>query len=192
MNVSGDMAYGVPAMARSARKSRSSIGRTAAGSRVPGPGAHSTALEPLADEIFELTTLSWRARTRGRTTGRSNRALDLAETEFLSLDLLAKKEPRTVGEIQRAIGVLPAQMSRVIRSLEAKHGKPLIDCSINPEDKRRIDVRRTEAGVKAHAAYRASRLMATVAILGELTQKDRNEFMRLLRMIRGHLAKQLS
>ena len=90
------------------------------------------------------------------------------------------------------VGILPAQMSRVIRSLEAKHGKPLIDCSINPEDKRRIDVCRTEAGVKAHATYRSSRLMATVAILAELTQKDRNEFMRLLRLSRGHLAKQLS
>ncbi len=186
------MPYGGRAVTRSARKPRSSTRPIGAGSKLPGRGADSAALEPLADEIFELTTLSWRARTRARTRGHSKGAVDLAETEFLSLDLLAKKEPRTVGEIQRAIGVLPAQMSRVVRSLEAKHGKPLIDCSINPADKRRIDVRRSEAGVKAHAAYRTTRLMATVAILAELTQKDRNEFMRLLRLIRGHLAKQLS
>lgn len=144
-------------------------------------------LEALAEEIFELTTLSWRART----SQRDKSGVDLSESEFLSLDLLAKSEPRTVGEIQRGIGILPAQMSRVIRTLENKFARPLIQCAINPGDKRRIDVRLTEAGRRAHQAFRSSRLSAAVAILGELREKDRTEFMRLLRLIRGSLANQL-
>lgn len=152
------------------------------------PDANEKALEALAEEIFELTTLSWRARTQRRAKGE----VDLGESEFLAIDLLVKKAPRTVGDIQRGIGILPAQMSRVVRALESKHGRPLIACAINPDDKRRIDVRPTEAGRKAHSAFRSSRLQSTMAILGELAEADRTEFMRLLRMIRRSLANQLS
>jgi CRISPR system Cascade subunit CasE len=44
-----------------------------------------------------------------------------------------------VGDIQRLLGVLPAQMSRIIRSLENRD-RPLIACHINPRDKRKVDV----------------------------------------------------
>jgi len=151
------------------------------------PDAKTRSLEALAEEIFDLTTLSWRARSRQR----SKSGADLGETEFLALDLLVRKEPRSVGELQRSIGILPAQMSRVIRSLEGKHGRSLIQCGINPTDKRRIDVRATDAGRRAHRTYRAARVQTTVSVLGRLRERDRTEFMRLLRLIRGLLAQQL-
>jgi len=142
-------------------------------------------LEALAEEIFDLTTLSWRTRRRAKE------GPDLSESEFLALDLLAKHEPRTVGEIQKQIGVLPAQMSRVIRALESKSGRPFIACSINPVDKRRIDVCLTDAGRKVHAAYRSARLAQTVGMLATLREKDRTEFMRILRVLREKLSNQL-
>src|SRR4051812_1598542 len=62
---------------------------------------------------------------------------DLKEDEFLTLSILHQHETLIVGDIQRQLGVLPAQMSRIIRSLEDRD-QPLIACSINPQDKRKI------------------------------------------------------
>jgi len=137
-------------------------------------------VERLAEEIFELSNLGSRSRTGKHRHG----ATDLSESEFLTLDTLAKQEPMTVGQVQRAIGVLPAQMSRVVRSLESKTDEPLIHCAINPRDRRRIDVTLTEAGRQAYHEYRESRLSGTVEVLVQLKDRDRREFMRLLRLIR--------
>lgn len=51
----------------------------------------------------------------------------------------------TVGELQRALEVQPAQMSRIIRSLENRE-TPLIKCTLHPSDKRKIDVSFTHDG----------------------------------------------
>ena len=140
-------------------------------------------LERLAEEIFELSNLG----TRSRAARRRHGAMDLSESEFLALDTLAKQEPMTVGQLQRSIGVLPAQMSRVVRSLESKTDEPLIRCAINPRDRRRIDVTLTEPGRQTYQAYRESRLSGAVEVLAQLKDRDRREFMRLLRLIRKML-----
>jgi len=89
----------------------------------------------------------------------------------------------TVGEIQKQIGVLPAQMSRIIRALESK-SEPLIECKINPGDKRKINVELTPIGAKAHQSYRQLKLGSIEKMLLELDDQDREEFMRILRKIR--------
>ncbi len=147
-------------------------------------------LEDAAEEIFNLTKMSWAARSQQqRQTGQ----IDLTESEFLALDWLAKTDPGplSVGDIQRRIHVLPAQMSRVIRSLEAKSGKPLIRCRINPKDKRKVDVTLTDAGRKAHQAFREARLAVTMDLVAHLTPADRSEFMRILREIKAVFRNQL-
>ena len=67
-------------------------------------------LDQMAEEIFELYRLIAIARSR-RPAGPD----DLSETEFITLDMLTKEQPLTIGEIQKQIGVLPAQMSRIVR-----------------------------------------------------------------------------
>ena len=57
--------------------------------------------------------------------------------EGLALDYLANVESATVGEVKKVIQALPAQMSRIIRSLENKGDKSYVECSINPKDKRK-------------------------------------------------------
>ncbi len=138
-------------------------------------------LEAMAEEIFALRQLSSLARARAE---RGNDADSLTETEFLTLDLLAKNEQMTVGEIQKSIGVLPAQMSRIIRALEDKGGAAYIQCQINPEDRRKIDVTLTNEGRKAFTGYRSARLGATVKILSALSQPERDDFIRIMRRIR--------
>ena len=145
-------------------------------------------LEDLAEEVFELSTLSSLARSRAK----GGSADLLTEAEFLALNVLVKASPRTVGAIQKSIGVLPAQMSRVIRSLEDKGGTPYISCEINAEDRRRIDVHLTPEGRRAHDDFRKVRLGLTVDLLTELSPADRQEFMRLLRQMRLTIAKRLS
>ena len=82
-------------------------------------------------------------------------------------------------------------MSRVIRSLENKDGASLISCQINPRDRRRIDVSLTPAGLKAHTAFRKARLEFTMELLSDLSVEDREEFMRLLRLLRVAVAKRM-
>ena len=147
-------------------------------------------LAEMATEIFELTMLSTLARARARSADNRDEP-QVTETEFLALDSLVKQGPMTVGEIQKIIGVLPAQMSRVIRALEGKSGGAFVECSINPDDRRRVDVSITKAGLTAHEDYRNARLTMTMEVLSGLRPEDRDQFIRILRTIRAHIDKRL-
>lgn len=136
------------------------------------------ALDAMAQEIFDLYLLVAAARSR-RPAGPD----DLSETEFLTLDVLAREQPLTVGDVQKRIGVLPAQMSRIVRALEEEGGRGYVDCKINPQDRRRIDVSLTQAGRDAHERYRAVRLGSITHILSVLGLDDRAHFMRILGQI---------
>jgi DNA-binding MarR family transcriptional regulator len=140
-----------------------------------------------AEEVFELTKLSWLLRTRRRRKDTS----DLTETEFLTLDMVAHFESQTVGQLRKHIGVLPAQMSRILRSLERRGDKPLIRCTINPTDRRRIDVTITEAGRKAYRAFRDARVSMGAEILAQLPPEEVREFMQIMEKFRGLLLPQL-
>jgi len=143
-------------------------------------------LKGFAEEIFELSKDVWAAQSRGKAKDQT----EISETEFLALDLLSKSDQAiTVGNIQRHIGVLPAQMSRIIRSLESKGESPLIYCKINPKDKRKIDVELSPPGIAAHQAYRQMKLGSIERMLLGLTQHDQAEFMRILRLIRSEMHK---
>jgi DNA-binding MarR family transcriptional regulator len=133
-----------------------------------------------AEEIFELAKISWLLRSRQRRRS----GLDLTETEFLTLDLVARSESQTVGQLRKHVGVLPAQMSRILRSLERRSDKPLIKCAINPTDRRRIDVAITDAGRKAHHSFRDARISLNAETLSQLPSDDVREFMRIMEKIR--------
>ena len=136
----------------------------------------------MAEEIFALTVLAWRERLASR---QRSEVTDLSESQFLTLDTLVRAPSiLTVGEIQRTIGVLPAQMSRIIRSLESNFDKPLIKCELNPHDKRKIDVTLTTEGRKTYEEFRDARLSKTVQILTGLPERDRLEFVRICREIK--------
>jgi len=107
--------------------------------------------EELAQNLFDVITQFCLAAPRARRQDR-----DLKEMEFLALSLLRRRESLIVGDIQRSLGVLPAQMSRVIRSLENRV-QPLIVCRINAHDKRKIDVALTQAGLQACQDYQDAR-----------------------------------
>ncbi len=132
----------------------------------------------MAEEVFGLFKVIASARSR-KQTGTS----DLSETEFLTLDVLSKEGPLTIGEVQKRVGVAPAQMSRVVRALEEESGRGFVDCKINPKDRRRVNLSLTEAGKKAFAAFRHSRLSSFRTVLGALEPDDRKEFMRMLKLI---------
>lgn len=142
-----------------------------------------SALEDMALEIFELYLLIAVARSRRRSCDG-----DLSETEFLTLDLLSKEQPQTIGAVQKRIGVVPAQMSRIVRALEEQGGHGYVESKINPSDRRRIDISLTASGAGAHEKYRATRLSSMQQILEVLNPKDRTDFMRILRQIRDAFA----
>ena len=141
------------------------------------------ALDRMAEEIFELSKLGWLLRTHRRR----RHSDDLTETEFLTLDLLVNERTRTVGQLRKGLGILPAQMSRVLRGLERRPDKALIKCTINPRDRRKIDVVISDAGRKAHRLFRQARLSTAAETLSQLPQRDQREFMRILEKIRALL-----
>ena len=145
--------------------------------------ASGTALrvEDIAQDLFEVVTQIGLSTLRGR-----RRVADLKEVEFLTLSILHNRECMIVGDIQRLLGVLPAQMSRIIRSLENRE-RPLIACRINPQDKRKIDVALTPAGVAAFQEYQAARVRTIAAMLARLDPADRGDLDRLLAKLQDTL-----
>ncbi|MBY0528049.1 MAG: MarR family winged helix-turn-helix transcriptional regulator [Gemmataceae bacterium] len=142
-----------------------------------GPGVR---LEEVAREVFEvLTQLGLTVPPRRRRAG------DLKEIEFLTLSLLQGRGTMIVGDIQRVLGVLPAQMSRIIRALEDRD-RPMIVCHINSRDKRKVDVRMTAAGEKALAEYQAARVVRITESLRGLPEELQEEVGRLLDKLREH------
>jgi DNA-binding MarR family transcriptional regulator len=128
----------------------------------------------LAQDLFEVVTQICLSTLRGR-----RRPGDLKEIEFLTLSILHTHKTMIVGDIQRLLGVLPAQMSRIIRSLESRE-KPLIQCRINSRDKRKVDVVLAPAGEKALAEYQEARVRRIVEHLRKTSDEDQEELLRLL------------
>ena len=144
-------------------------------------------MKEMADELLQMQTLAAATRSRSRKKG----AADLTETEFLTLDLLTKSKTMTVGEIQKQIGILPAQISRVVRSLEKRPDGALIKCGINRTDKRKVDVQISKVGRQLHKNYKQVRLDGMMGFLEVLNRQDCREFMRICRIIRGQIESML-
>lgn len=136
-------------------------------------------LDKMAAEIFDLYLVVAIARSH-RPTGPD----DLSESEFITLDTLSREQPLTIGDVQKRVGVVPAQMSRIVRALEEQGGRGYVECKINPKDRRRIDVTLTPAGEAAHAKYRQTRLTSMHEVLRILPSEDRLQFMRMMRQLR--------
>jgi DNA-binding MarR family transcriptional regulator len=131
-------------------------------------------LDDVAQELFEVLTRLAVAVRRGR-----RRDGGLKEIEFHTLAILQECRTMIVGDIQRMLGVLPAQMSRVIRSLEDRP-QPLIVCRINPRDKRKIDVQLTEAGEKVLLDFQATRVRRIADLLHGLSDEEQERLRQLL------------
>jgi len=131
-------------------------------------------VEEIAHDLFEVVTQICMSALRGR-----RRSGDLKEVEFLTLSILRAQGTMIVGDIQRLLGVLPAQMSRVIRALENRE-RSLIACRINPRDKRKIDVCMTPAGEKVLQDYRGVRVGRIVDLLRNLPEDEQEDLVRLL------------
>ncbi|MSU80511.1 MAG: MarR family transcriptional regulator [Gemmataceae bacterium] len=138
-------------------------------------------VEDLAQELFQVVTQICLSTLRGR-----RRLGDLKEVEFLTLSLLQEHGTMIVGDIQRILGVLPAQMSRVIRSLENSE-RPMIECRINTRDKRKIDVDLTINGEKALVDYQTKRVGRIVERLADLSDDDQDDLIRSLNKLHGLL-----
>lgn len=130
--------------------------------------------QTLLDVFFQLGLLASRERRRSG---------DLKELELLTLAILQRKQTMTVGEIQRVLGILPAQMSRIIRSLESR-SRPLIGCRINTSDKRKIDVTLTAAGQRLYQDLRAARSGQLTEVLDRLPEEEREDLLRQLDKLR--------
>ena len=123
----------------------------------------------LGEQILAISRQSW--------ADKSARGAKLTETEFIALDYLSHEGTAAVGQIRGHIGVLPAQMSRIMRSLE---DAKFVTAGINRQDKRKIDVTITEAGQRACEKFRRAKLGRIIDALEKLTEDERSQFLALL------------
>ncbi len=130
--------------------------------------------EDLAHRLFALVTQFGLSLPRGR-----RRPGDLKRLEFLTLKILDTQGTMIVGDIQRLLGILPAQMSRIIRSLENRE-RSLITCRINPLDKRKVDVCLTAAGEKVLRTYEDLRIQGIASLLHRLSEDELENVQLLL------------
>jgi DNA-binding MarR family transcriptional regulator len=126
-------------------------------------------VQRLALRVFELTKLTWIGSQQEKFKG----GYDLSESEFLALDALETVGTTlSVGELRRFVGVLPAQMSRIIKALEHRYDEKLVVCSIHPSDKRKINVAITPKGHRAVHAYRDAKIKASIEAFRSLSDED--------------------
>jgi len=144
-------------------------------------------MEALALEFFNLHFMFWALRHRNR----ADDPYDLTEPEFVALDTLAERGLCTVGELQQVLDVRPAQMSRIIRALESKGEKPFISCTINTQDKRRINVNLTEQGKKSRDEYRKRRLVSNMKLVMGLSETEQMEVRKIINRFRQIMSDQL-
>ena len=137
----------------------------------------------LALRIFDITKRTWLQSQREKLKG----GYDLSESEFLALDVLEAVDSLSVGELRRHVGVLPAQMSRVIKALEQRYDEKLVVSSINAKDKRKIDVSITPKGRRAVDAYRRAKIAASVKALRSLSDRDLAALLRILDKVQNAL-----
>jgi len=142
------------------------------------------AINELALQMFEMSKRSWLGYQHEKMKG----GVDLSESEFLALDALEDVTSLSVGELRRRVGVLPAQMSRVIKALEQRYDEKLVLCAINPKDKRKIDVSITPKGRRAVTAYRRARIMRSIEALSAMSDEDLAAFSAILKKIEAAVA----
>lgn len=118
---------------------------------------------------------------------RDRRGEGLKEEEILVLHLLKNRGTMIVGDIQRAMGVLPAQMSRTIRSLENRE-RSLIECTINARDKRKVDVELTVAGERALVKAIAKRVGKLEDVPAELLVNTSEALEKIIQVVREKAA----
>jgi len=145
-------------------------------------------LDRVVEELFELTLMFWALRHRKR----SEDPYDLTEPEFITLDTLMRQGTCTVGELQRVLEVQPAQMSRIIRSLENKGESKLVRCELNADDRRRIDVSITDEGSRIHDEYRERRMKTQRELMAGLSKPELQELARMVARFREMMASQIS
>jgi DNA-binding MarR family transcriptional regulator len=133
--------------------------------------------------LFEVVTQLGLTALRGR-----RRVGDLKELEFLTLSILQEHGTMIVGDIQRVLGVLPAQMSRIIRALETRE-RPFITCQINPRDKRKVDVCITSDGEKAFQDYQSIRTGRLIELFRDLPEDEQEELTRLVDRLQNFLGR---
>ena len=136
--------------------------------------SNSRPLGTLAQQIVDLNNQISLAQPRNK---RKNKGLK--EMEFLTLCHLRNNDLMNVGDIQKLLGVLPAQMSRIIRSLENRD-IALISCSINPLDKRKIDVVLTDAGNTAFENHQTTRVCFVQELLQKLNDEEIDDLKKLV------------
>lgn len=137
--------------------------------------------DELAHNLMQVVTRFCLNQPRGR-----RRTGSLKDLEFQTLAILHQRGTMIVGDIQRMLGVLPAQMSRIIRALENRD-RPFITCRINPEDKRKINVTLTPSGLQALSECQSAHLRGINALIDRLSEEERDDLARLLEKLEDAL-----
>jgi len=140
------------------------------------------------DAAAALVNLVLRVERRLNVTASGRRDAHLTMQEYCVLNAL-RSGLCHVGTLRNFLGVHAVQMTRILRRLEKGGSAPLIQCAINREDRRRIDVTLTTAGKRALQKFRRSRLAPITEAINHLDDQTCRCLLAAIEQLRETLQK---
>ena len=143
-----------------------------------GTTSHSTEIqEALLDELNEYSLqFMWFMR---QNAIRAFEPFGIRPNKALLIGLLAKgiSHPKMLSE---ALDIMPSAVSAIIAELEEK---AWIERSIDPNDKRKVQLKLTKTGQKLHEKMHASWTEVSRERLQGLNEEDINSLLRICKLI---------
>lgn len=139
-------------------------------------------IEGFAGKLNELMTVISRAFFR-KQPGEFYK-IKLTMPQFVILNFLSHHDGATMTDIAKFLNVTTAAVTGLVDRL-ARDG--YIKRAHDPKDRRVVKVVTTEKGKKLMASANNKRKEMTVELFGKISQKEREEYLKILMHLRDHL-----
>ncbi|MBZ5736932.1 MarR family winged helix-turn-helix transcriptional regulator [Nocardioides mangrovi] len=134
--------------------------------------------EPGSESTSELLMMA--ARSMRRSFGETMAAYDVTPSQARALRVVAQRESVRLSALAEALRIAPRSATEVVDALEERS---LVAREPDPADRRATCVVPTDAGARLGEALDEARRQATEERLSVLSDADRAELTRLLRLI---------
>ena len=134
--------------------------------------------EPGGESTSDLLMMA--ARSMRRSFDESMAAYDVTPSQARALRVVAELGSVRLSALAEALRIAPRSATEVVDALEAHS---LVAREPDPADRRATSVVPTEAGIRLGAALDEARRTATEQRLSVLSEEDRAELARILRLV---------
>lgn len=136
--------------------------------------------EPEPDETLSEAFSAVARQLRG-VTREALAPWDVTPAQFRAVGNLVRHGPMRLSDLAEKLRIAPRSTTEVVDALQASG---LVRRDPDPQDRRATLVRLTERGTELSTAIRATRDAGAEVFFGRLSEGDRTELGRILRLLR--------